>query len=128
MAWYVSQIQRRYPGLTIVKYGAIKSAPNAKSQYDGHLQKLHSDYPSIVNGRPSDLRPMSFIVGLDEFDFMWLPHHNAKRDDINYVGSFSGAMMQTPSDASADEVNEGDLETARLYGERIAKITAQFNG
>ncbi len=53
---------------------------------------------------------------------------NAKRDDINYVGSFSGAMMQTPSDASADEVNEGDLETARLYGERIAKITAQFNG
>ena len=53
---------------------------------------------------------------------------NAKRDDINYVGSFSGAMMQTPSDASADEVNEGDLETALLYGERIAKITAQFNG
>ena len=44
----------------------------------------------------------------------------AKRDDVNYVGSFAGAMMQTPSDASADEVNAGDLETARLYGERIA--------
>jgi len=38
----------------------------------------------------------------------------AKRDDVNYVGSFAGAMMQTPSDAGADEVNPGDLETARL--------------
>ena len=52
----------------------------------------------------------------------------AKRDDINFVGSFAGAMMQTPSDASIDEVVQGDLETARLYGERIAQITHQFKG
>jgi NAD(P)H dehydrogenase (quinone) len=51
----------------------------------------------------------------------------AKRDDVNYVGSSSGAMMTTPSDASADEVNAGDLETARLYGVRIAELTAQLN-
>ena len=50
----------------------------------------------------------------------------AKRDDVNYVGSSAGAMMQTPSDASADEVNAGDLETARLYGERIAKIAGEL--
>ena len=47
---------------------------------------------------------------------------------MNYVGSFAGAMMQTPSDASAEEVNTGDLETARLYGERIAKVASQFKG
>lgn len=52
----------------------------------------------------------------------------AQRNDVNYVGSFAGAMMQTPSDASADEVVQGDLETARLYGERIAQITRQFKG
>ncbi|MEY2777891.1 MAG: hypothetical protein RLY30_1989 [Pseudomonadota bacterium] len=50
----------------------------------------------------------------------------AKRDDVNYVGSFAGAMMQTPSDASADELNAGDLETARLYGERIAAAARKF--
>jgi len=52
----------------------------------------------------------------------------AKRDDVNYVGSFAGAMMQTPSDASADEVNPGDLETARRYGARIAEVTARVKG
>jgi len=51
---------------------------------------------------------------------------SANRNDVNYVGSFAGAMMQTPSDASADEVNPGDIETARLYGERIAKLAKQF--
>lgn len=47
----------------------------------------------------------------------------ATRNDVNYVGSSSGAMMTTPSDAGVDELSAGDLETARLYGERIAHIT-----
>lgn len=50
----------------------------------------------------------------------------AQRNDINYVGSFSGAMMQTPSDASVEEVLPGDLETAKLFGKRVAEITRQF--
>jgi NAD(P)H dehydrogenase (quinone) len=49
----------------------------------------------------------------------------AKRDDINYLGSMAGALMTTPSDASADEVNKGDLETARLLGARVAEFAAK---
>ncbi len=52
----------------------------------------------------------------------------AQRNDLNYVGSFSGAMMQTPSDASADEVVVGDLETARQFGERVAQVARQLKG
>lgn len=50
----------------------------------------------------------------------------AQRNDINYVGSFCGAMMQTPSDASPEEVVPGDLETAQRFGERVAQLTHQF--
>ena len=50
----------------------------------------------------------------------------AQRNDINYVASFSGAMAQTPSDASPDEMLAGDLETARLFGQRVAAVTARF--
>lgn len=52
----------------------------------------------------------------------------AQRNDVNYVGSFSGAMAQTPSDASPDEMPAGDLETARLFGKRVAEVTARFKG
>jgi len=52
----------------------------------------------------------------------------ADRNDVNYVGSFSGAMAQSPSDASPEEMPAGDLETARLFGQRVAAVTAQFKG
>jgi multimeric flavodoxin WrbA len=47
---------------------------------------------------------------------------SAKRNDINFLGTFSGAMAQTPSDSSPDEMCQGDLETARLFGERVARM------
>jgi multimeric flavodoxin WrbA len=50
----------------------------------------------------------------------------AQRNDVNYVGSFSGAMAQSPSDASPAEMLPGDLETARLFGKRVAEVTAKF--
>ena len=52
----------------------------------------------------------------------------AQRNDVNYVGSFSGAMMQTPSNAGVDEVLEGDLETARRFGQRVAQVAARLKG
>jgi multimeric flavodoxin WrbA len=52
----------------------------------------------------------------------------ADRNDINYVASFAGAMAQSPSDAGAHEMLPGDLETARLFGERVAAVTARLKG
>ena len=52
----------------------------------------------------------------------------AQRNDINYVGSFSGAMAQSPSDSSPAEMLPGDLETARLFGKRVAETAARLKG
>ncbi len=51
----------------------------------------------------------------------------AQRNDVNYVGSFAGAMAQSPSDSSPDEMLPGDLETAKLFGARVAEIAAKFS-
>ncbi|MDB5752267.1 MAG: pnpB [Ramlibacter sp.] len=50
----------------------------------------------------------------------------AQRNDVNYLVAYSGAMAQSPSDAGADAMSPGDLETARLFGERVAQITGRF--
>ena len=52
----------------------------------------------------------------------------ASRNDINYVGSFAGAMAQSPSDSGPDEMLTGDLETARQFGKRVADTAAKFKG
>ena len=60
-----------------------------------------------------------------------LNYNNAKasqRNDINYLASSAGPIAQTPGDASAAEMNPGDLETARLFGARIQAVATQFKG
>jgi len=51
---------------------------------------------------------------------------NAKRDDINYLSSFAGLATASPSDASVDEIPQGDIATAKLFGERIAAATRRL--
>lgn len=50
----------------------------------------------------------------------------SKRDDLNRMGSYIGPMAQSDADAAAAEMSVGDLETARLYGVRVAEIASRF--
>lgn len=52
----------------------------------------------------------------------------AQRNDVNYLVSYSGAIAQSPADAGAGDMLPGDLETARLFGERVADIATKFKG
>ena len=77
---------------------------------------------------------VQFAVFAAQHGMIWvgasLPPANsskAQRDDPNFLGSYLGAMAQSPSDAAAEVAPPaGDLETARLYGQRIAEMTQQF--
>ncbi len=51
------------------------------------------------------------------------------REDVNYVGGFSGALSVSPSDSSPDEFpNKADLEVARLLGRRVAEYALRTRG
>ncbi len=50
----------------------------------------------------------------------------ADRNDPNFLGSSSGAMAQSPSDAGASEMLLGDLANARAFGQRVAEVAARF--
>jgi len=58
-----------------------------------------------------------------------LNYNNTKasdRSDVNYLASSAGPMAQTPGDVGGAEMNAGDLETARLFGKRVAEVAARF--
>ncbi|NYE59085.1 multimeric flavodoxin WrbA [Duganella sp. 1224] len=50
----------------------------------------------------------------------------AQRTDVNNLGGSVGLLVQSPSDASVDEIPQGDLDTAKAYGKRIADVTARL--
>jgi hypothetical protein len=51
----------------------------------------------------------------------------AQRNDPNYLGSYAGAMAQSPSDAGAKDMPQGDLNTARAFGQRVAQVSGRLN-
>ncbi|MEN9560279.1 MAG: hypothetical protein RLZZ502_1490 [Pseudomonadota bacterium] len=74
-----------------------------------------------------------FITLAMQHGMLWaglglMPSNNkaADRNDLNFVGAYSGLMTQTPSDANADEVLPGDVETAKRYGARMAELAKKF--
>lgn len=51
----------------------------------------------------------------------------AQRNDLNRLGSFTGAMAQSDVDTSSEvSPPEGDLATARHLGKRVAEIALRF--
>lgn len=52
----------------------------------------------------------------------------ATRNDVNNLGGSVGLLVQSPSDASVDEVPQGDLDTAVRYGERVANVARRLRG
>ncbi|MBP6536227.1 MAG: flavodoxin family protein [Xylophilus sp.] len=59
-----------------------------------------------------------------------MPSNNkaATRNSPNYVGGYGGLLATSPSDASAAEMLPGDLETGKLYGQRVAEVVARTKG
>ena len=60
-----------------------------------------------------------------------LPPANSKaatRNDVNNLGGSVGLLVQSPADASAEEIPAGDLQTALQYGARVAAIAARLRG
>ncbi|MCG8446309.1 MAG: flavodoxin family protein [Hyphomicrobiales bacterium] len=50
-------------------------------------------------------------------------------EDVNWTGGFSGALAISPADAGPDEApRKGDLETAKLYGRRLAEYAVEVKG
>ena len=50
------------------------------------------------------------------------------RNDINNMGGSVGLLVQAPSDAGADKIPQGDVDTATKFGERVASVAAKIRG
>ena len=50
------------------------------------------------------------------------------RNDINNLGGSVGLLVQAPSDAGADKIPQGDVDTAVKFGERVAAVAGKVRG
>ena len=50
----------------------------------------------------------------------------ATANNPNRLGGSVGLMVQSPSDASVEEIPAGDLDTAKRYGQRVAAVAQRL--
>jgi NAD(P)H dehydrogenase (quinone) len=108
------------------KFADASSKPWFSQQWKNKLAAGFSN-SATMNG--DKLSTLHYLFTLSQqHSMLWvgtgMMPANAKastRNDINYVGSSSGLMTSTPSDASTDEMVPGDIATARAFGQRVAE-------
>jgi multimeric flavodoxin WrbA len=108
------------------KFADASSKPWFTQQWKNKLAAGFTNSASMNGDKLSTLH--YFFTLSQQHSMLWvgtglMPSNSkaATRNDINYVGSFSGLMTVSPSDASPDEVPAGDLETARQFGLRLVE-------
>ena len=115
------------------KFADASSKPWFSQQW---IDKLAAGFTNSAGMNGDKLSTLHYLFTLSmQHGMIWvsqglMPSNTkaAQRDDVNYLVSYSGAIAQSPSDASANEMLPGDLETARLFGERVAEVAAKFKG
>ena len=110
------------------KFADASSKPWFTQQWKN---KLAAGFTNSATMNGDKLSTLHYLFTLSQqHSMLWvgtgMMPSNAKestRNDLDYVGSFSGLMTATPSNASAEEMVPGDIATAKAFGQRVAEAT-----
>jgi NAD(P)H dehydrogenase (quinone) len=69
-----------------------------------------------------------FITLAMQQGMIWVGQPAMNDGTINRIGSNSGVMAQVGPTASAEEIPQGDLDTAKAYGKRISEVATKLRG
>ena len=69
-----------------------------------------------------------FITLAMQQGMVWVGQPAMNDGNINRMGSNSGVMAQVGPTSPAADIPQGDLDTAKAYGERVAAVAAKLRG
>ncbi len=67
-----------------------------------------------------------FITLSQQHGMIWVGQPAMNDGTINRIGSNSGVMAQVGPTSPAEDIPQGDLDTAKAYGARVASIAAKL--
>ena len=113
------------------KFADASSAFWARQGWKDKLGAAFTNSASVAGDKQTTLYTMFTLA--QQHGMVWvgtglMPSNakSARRDDVNYLSSFAGLATATPSDASTDEMVEGDIPTATLFGRRLRATVARL--
>jgi hypothetical protein len=139
---FLNDIRKQNPSLQYWKVGALRTAPGSRSQYEKMDSQLHSDYSEEVLSRPECERPMSMIMALDDFEFMYkLDEDNEKINTLTVHGmqaiAFTNELFHAGGENKTNKhvyrlfayivSNRADFPNGTLFTENKSNVTKLDN-
>ena len=94
----------------------------------GWQDKIAGGFTISANLSGDKLSTLQYFITLAmQHGMIWVGQSSHSEGDVNRLGSYSGVMAQVGSMQSASEINQGDLETAKAYGQRLLTLTQSLH-
>ncbi|MDD5250891.1 MAG: flavodoxin family protein [Rhodocyclaceae bacterium] len=124
-----------YMGSVSAKFKEFMDASSKPWFTQAWKNKLAAGFTNSASQSGDKLNSLiQMMVLANQHGMIWVslglpPGNNSSKgspDDLNRIGSYSGAMAQSNSDQGADAMLESDLKTAAHLGRRIAETALKF--
>ncbi len=124
-----------YMGSASAPFKTFMDASSKTWYGQGWKDKLAAGFTCSASQNGDKLNTMQQLwIFSQQHSMIWvglglMPGNNSSKgstDDLNRLGSFSGAMAQANSDQGADAMLPSDLKTAEHLGRRVAEQAVRF--
>ena len=107
-----------------------KFADATSKQWFGSAWKDKVAGGFTISSNPSGdkLSTLQYFITLSmQLGMVWVGQANPNDGSLNRLGSSSGLMAQVGPTSPAADIPQGDLDTAKAYGERVAQVAAKLH-
>ena len=117
-----------YMGMASWQFKKFADATSKRWFTLGWKDKLAGGFTVSASLSGDKLSTLQYFITLAlQHGMVWVGQDLPNDGTVNRLGSSSGVMAQVGPTSPAADIPEGDLETARRYGERIRAVSERFN-
>jgi NAD(P)H dehydrogenase (quinone) len=118
-----------YMGMASWQFKKVADASSKRWFSSQWKDKVAGGFTISASPSGDKLSTLQFFITLAmQHGMIWVGQSAQNDGTINRIGSNSGLMSQVGPTSPAAEIPEGDLQTAKAYGERIYQVAANLRG
>jgi len=118
-----------YMGMASWQFKKVADATSKYWMSGAWKNKVAGGFTISSNLSGDKLSTLQYFITLSmQLGMIWVGQGESNDGNLNRLGSSSGVMAQVGPTSPAADIPDGDLDTARAYGKRVAEITQRMHG
>nr|WP_315465032.1 flavodoxin family protein [uncultured Rhodoferax sp.] len=116
-----------YMGMASWQFKKFADATSKRWFTGGWKDKVAGGFTISASPSGDKLSTIQYFITLSQqHGMIWVGQPAMNDGTINRIGSNSGVMAQVGPTSPAEDIPQGDLDTAKAYGARVASIAAKL--